>query len=353
MGSPAAARPRHDHHLRLISSRATTDQLFEILHDEAFYERPIAERHRIIFYLGHVEAFDWNLLAQRAFGLQSFDPTFDQLFAFGIDPVSGGLPTDQPSDWPKRGEVDRFNERLKSELDQAIVRALRRPSDGHPQLAAMLEVAVEHRLMHAETLASMLQQLPAEKKIPRTQETIWKTPRAKSHLVEIPAGRATLGLRRVNGDEFGWDNEFEARETRVADFAIDNYNVKNRDFMSFVQAGGYAEPSLWDAEGWAWKQKEDVQHPAFWRRSGNLWMYRTMFGDIQLPMDWPVYVSHAEATAYAKWLGRKLPTAEPFHRAAYGNSDSEVEPNYSWGDEAPDGRYGNFDFMPLEPSTVG
>jgi len=112
------------------------------------------------------------------------------------------------------------------------------------------------------------------------------------------------------GDEFGWDNEFEAHEQRVADFAIDNYNVKNRDFMSFVQAGGYSEPSLWDAEGWAWKEKEDVQHPAFWRRSGNLWMYRTMFGDIQLPMDWPVYVSHAEATAYAKWLGRKLPTEE-------------------------------------------
>jgi iron(II)-dependent oxidoreductase len=199
----------------------------------------------------------------------------------------------------------------------------------------------------------MLQQLPAEKKIPRTQETVWKTPRAKSHLVEIPAGRATLGLRRAKGDEFGWDNEFEAYEARVPDFAIDNYNVKNRDFMSFVQAGGYSEPSLWDAEGWAWKKKEGVDHPAFWRRSGNLWMYRTMFGDIQLPMDWPVYVSHAEASAYARWLGRKLPTEEQFHRAAYGTSDSEVERHYPWGDEAPDGRYGNFDFTHWDPSPVG
>ena len=50
-------------------------------------------------------------------------------------------------------------------------------------------------------------------------------------------------------------------------------------------------------------------------------MYRTMFGDIQLPLDWPVYVSHAEATAYAKWLGRKLPSEEQFHRAAYGTSE--------------------------------
>jgi len=208
-------------------------------------------------------------------------------------------------------------------------------------------------LMHAETLAYMLHQLAAEKKIPAAHEPVWKTPRAKSHLVDIPAGRATLGLRRVSGDEFGWDNEFEAHEVRVADFAIDNYNVKNRDFMSFVQAGGYSEPSLWDKESWEWKEKEGVTHPVFWRRAGNLWVYRTMFGDVQLPLDWPVYVSHAEATAYARWLGRKLPTEEQFHRAAYGTSDSEVERNYPWGDDAPDGRYGNFDFAHWDPSPVG
>jgi ergothioneine biosynthesis protein EgtB len=320
---------------------------------DALYDRPIPERHRIIFYIGHVEAFDWNLLAQRAFGLQSFHPSFDQLFAFGIDPVGGGLPADQPSDWPKKDEVDRYNEQLRGRLDQAIARALRRPAEGHPQLAAMLEVAVEHRLMHAETLAYMLHQLAAEKKVSAGHEPVWKTPRAKSHLVEIPAGRATLGLQRASGDPFGWDNEFEAHEVRVDDFAIDNYNVTNRDFMLFVQSGGYSEASLWDKVAWAWKQKEGVQHPAFWRRAGNLWMYRTMFGEMQLPMDWPVYVSHAEATAYAKWLGRKLPTEEQFHRAAYATSDSEVERSYPWGEEAPEGRYGNFDFTHWDPSPVG
>src|SRR5712671_7166668 len=175
MGATASAvRIRHDLHTRLIDARAHTDEIFRIVREEAMYERPIAERHRIIFYLGHVEAFDWNLLAQRAFGLQSFHPSFDQLFSFGIDPVGGGLPTDQPRDWPAREEIEQYNQRRRNELDDAISRAMQRPSEGHPQLAAMLEVAVEHRLMHAETLAYMLQQLPAEKKIPRTQETIWK-----------------------------------------------------------------------------------------------------------------------------------------------------------------------------------
>ena len=69
----AAVRTRHNLHIRLAEARQRKDEVFQIVRDEAMYDRPIAERHRIIFYVGHVETFDWNLLAQRAFGLQSFD----------------------------------------------------------------------------------------------------------------------------------------------------------------------------------------------------------------------------------------------------------------------------------------
>src|SRR5262249_37752275 len=76
-------------------------------------------------------------------------------------------------------------------------------------------------------------------------------------------------------------------------------------------------------------------YPAFWNCAGNIWMYRTMFGEIRLPLDWPVYVSHAEASAYASWLGRKLPTEAQYHRAAYGVPGSRRERRYPWGDEPP------------------
>jgi iron(II)-dependent oxidoreductase len=349
----SAVRVRHDLQARLAEAREHTDEVFQIVRDEAMYDRPIAERHRIIFYVGHVEAFDWNLLAERAFGLRSFHESFDRLFAFGIDPIDGGLPSDKPADWPARDEIEGYKRRLRDELDRAIARALAQPSEGHPLLMQMLHVAIEHRLMHAETLAYMLHQLPADRKIPAQNDLAWRTPRAKSHLVDIQAGYATLGLRREQGEEFGWDNEFEPHEVFVPEFAIDNYNVKNRDFLLFMQAGGYSNASLWDDEGWAWRKKQGIEHPTFWRRAGSLWMYRTMFGDIQLPLDWPVYVSHAEASAYAKWLGRKLPSEEQFHRAAYGTSEERVERTYPWGDEAPTARYGNFDFAHWDLSPVG
>src|SRR5260370_41311576 len=109
----------------------------------------------------------------------------------------------------------------------------------------------------------MVHQVRAEKKIPAGHEPVWKTPRAKSHLVEIPAGRATLGLQPAHGDEFGWDNEFETHAVHGADFAIDNYNVTNRDFMLLIGAGGYSDPYFWYKEASYWKKKEAVQHPDF------------------------------------------------------------------------------------------
>ena len=217
----------------------------------------------------------------------------------------------------------------------------------------MLEVAIEHRLMHAETLAYMLHRLPSDRKISGTERGAWKAHRVKSHLVEIPAGTATLGLDSIHDDEFGWDNEFGAHEVAVNEFAIDNYNVTNHDFLRFVQARGYENRSLWSDEAWAWKAKEGVQHPMFWGREGNLWVYRTMFGEIRLPLEWPVYVSHAEATAYAKWLGRKLPTEAQFHRAAYGIPDGNRERSYPWGEEGPSASKGNFNFKSWDPSPVG
>src|ERR1039458_6669911 len=143
-------------HARISWARANTDNLFEIVRSEALYDRPIPERHRIIFYLGHFEAFDWNLLLG-PLGLVSFDPAFDKLFAFGIDPVDGGLPGDQPNDWPSVEQIQRYNARLRKTLDAALcVAAAEDPGIARLEHGRLLDVAIEHRLMHAETLCYML-----------------------------------------------------------------------------------------------------------------------------------------------------------------------------------------------------
>src|SRR5262249_32835650 len=110
-----ALRERVRHELAL--ARTETDRLFQMLSPEAIHERPISERHRIIFYLGHLEAFDWNMICIKSFGLTSFNPQFDRLFDFGIDPVDGVLPQDQPSDWPSVSEILQYRDRVRAAVD--------------------------------------------------------------------------------------------------------------------------------------------------------------------------------------------------------------------------------------------
>src|SRR6202161_2268908 len=121
--NPAAVAPssRIDQLItRLQCARLRSDDLFKIVLPAALYDRPVPERHRIIFYLGHLEAFDWNLLHSRLPNVRAFDPEFDRLFAFGIDPGDAGLPSDQPSDWPARPVVERYRERIRTALDAAL-----------------------------------------------------------------------------------------------------------------------------------------------------------------------------------------------------------------------------------------
>src|ERR1035438_8578275 len=60
-------------------ARARTDELFRFLRPGVLYSRPIPERHRLIFYLGHLEAFDWNQVCRQALDIPSFHPEFDHL----------------------------------------------------------------------------------------------------------------------------------------------------------------------------------------------------------------------------------------------------------------------------------
>jgi iron(II)-dependent oxidoreductase len=349
---PAAqteATVRHELTALLANARLRTDGLFALVRPNFLYERPIAERHRIIFYIGHLEAFDWNLFHEPVLGLKSFHPEFDRLFAFGIDPVGGGLPTDKPADWPSIAAVQEYVRRIRETLDENLEARISDVGgaesfarDGFA-LATLLNVAIEHRLMHAETLAYMLHQLPVDRKVPQLDPPEIIRPAAVPDTVEIPGGTITLGLKR-GSEFFGWDNEYESHAVDVPAFGIDRYKVTNRQYLEFIGAGGYEARELWSEDDWNWKSERRISHPAFWTRRGDEWLYRTMFAEVALPLDWPVYVSHAEATAYARWAGKSLPAEAEWQRAASATPRGN-------GDE-PEGAFGNFDFVRWNPVPV-
>ncbi len=226
---------------RLQAARERSDEVLGLVRDETLYERPVAERHRLVFYLGHLEAFDANLLLRDSLGRVPHRPDLDRLFAFGIDPLDSGLPQDRPSDWPAVEEVRRYGACLRDAVDGALeTTPLLRPI--HPNLEEgwAFGLAIEHRLMHAETLAYLIHQLPCASKGPGPLPPVPVRPAPPRRLVEIPAGRTTLGLERAEEPRLGWDNEYEAHEVELDAFAIERHDVTNADFLAFVAASAIA-----------------------------------------------------------------------------------------------------------------
>jgi gamma-glutamyl hercynylcysteine S-oxide synthase len=308
-------------------ARARMDAVFDLVQEEEWYARPVPERHRLIFYLGHMEAFDWNLFT--AEGESSPHATLHQLFAFGIDPGPDHLPDDQPADWPLLTEVRRYVRQVRDQLDE-------RRSDTDPLLLA---VASEHRLMHAETFTYLLHNLerPVHGTV-RADPVFADSSSPPLHrMVTIPAGNATLGVHRrkdtvpTHANGFHWDNEYEAVEVSVPSFEISRYKVTNAQYERFVEDG--------------------APQPRYWSRRQGAWWWKTLMGDIPLPMDWPVFVSYHEAAAYAQWSSQSIPTEAQYHRAAYG-TPGEEERRYPWGNHPPDPTRGNFDFRRWDPVSV-
>jgi iron(II)-dependent oxidoreductase len=284
--------------LEIASARAQTDSLFCLISPETLYSRPIVERHRLIFYLGHFEAFDWNLLAHRGLGAPSFHPAFDSLFERGIDPAPGQAPVDSPRDWPAQAEVEHYKSKTRQWIDSHL-------EDLDPWT---LQMAIEHRHMHAETFAYLLHGLPH-----REKQSGVETPRPSGRpapsnpMLAIHSGCVTLGQSK---DHFGWDNEFAAHDAVVPAFRISKFKVSNGEYLDFVQEGGPV--------------------PHFWVMENNAWMYRGMFAQFPLPLDWPVWVTWQQAVAYSRWRGFSLPTEAQYQLAAQLTAHDPKRDNFGY-----------------------
>ncbi len=336
------------------NTRERTAGLFDLLNPDAYYEQPIPLRHPVVFYEGHIPAFSVNTLIKRGLGRPGVDAGLELLFARGIDPESQAAADGAAvASWPSRETVRGY----AAEADRMVLDALDRADverEGHPVLhrGQAVFTSIEHEELHQETLAYMWHRLPpALKRRPADAEVVGGGAAPAVDRIPVPAGRATLGAER-DGIPFGWDNEFPTLAVDVPAFAIDRHNVTNHAFLEFVEAGGYADRRWWSETDWAWREAAGVRHPQFWVRQGEAWRWRGMFETVPLPPAWPVWVTQAEAAAYARWKGARLPTEAEFHRAAYGTPDGDERP-HPWGDEPPDGTRGHFGFRGWDPVPVG
>lgn len=350
----------------LIDAWKTSDRIFGLLTAEGFFQQPINLRHPFIFYLGHLSAFANNHISNYLLKIPSLNQKFDEIFERGIDPS-----VDEPEkchhhlivphQWPCVREVIAYQQKVRKHIQSILPSILDQSSSFMGHHGRVVSMVAEHEYMHAETLLYMYLDLePKYKRILSEEEKNYilrsiHSPETKS--IIIPEGKVILG-KNFQSTQWGWDNEFPEYSIQVPSFEIDVLPVTNQQFLDFIESKEYENPKYWKQEDWIWKEKINQRHPHSWFKDpiSNEWYVNTIFDRIEMKKvtNWPVYVSHAEAVAYASWKGKRLPSEAEFHRAAYGIPNSTQTQPFPWGNEKPiPGVHGNFGFYSWAPTPVG
>jgi formylglycine-generating enzyme required for sulfatase activity len=154
----------------------------------------------------------------------------------------------------------------------------------------------------SRSLAEAKQPIGAQARIPRVEVPPREAP---VEMVQVPKGQFTYGEDRT-------------RKTIDQAYWIDKYPVTNEKYRAFIVADGYGNRAYWSEEGWKWKTENNIAGPGYWNEP--TWNQA----------DHPVVgVSYYEAEAYAKWVGKRLPTEREWEKAARGEDGRK----YPWGDE--------------------
>jgi ergothioneine biosynthesis protein EgtB len=300
--------------------RQRSVRLAEPLSSEDCCAQSMPDASPVKWHLAHTTwFFETFILEPREHGFAPFHPAFRVLFNSYYNGVGAKHPRAQRGllTRPPLEEVRAY----RHDVDRRVTRLLaaHEGAQDDPELAALVELGLQHEQQHQELMLTDVKHLLAQNPL---RPAYLEEPLAASGKAPGLAWTAFEGGVAWIGHEGGgfcFDNELPRHRQLVEPFALATRLVTNGEYLEFIEAGGYREPSLWLSEGWDRVLAGELAQPLYWERHEGGWMEFTLHGLQPLDPARPVaHVSLYEADAYARWRGARLPTEAEWELAAHG-----------------------------------
>jgi ergothioneine biosynthesis protein EgtB len=320
--------------------RARTMQIVEPLEIEDYVVQTAPYMSPPRWHIGHTSWFFELLLKEHLPGYQIYSDEY--LFYFNSYYERFGTRMHKDKRGTRSRPTVKETVAYRNRIDESMIELLNQTRDdaASDSLLALVRLGLEHEMQHQELLVYDIKHLLCDLYRPVSRGTRGTLDQV-SGMAEIKGGLFLLGYA---GSEFAYDNEKAAHTVFVQDFALDRVPVSNGEYLKFIRDGGYTDFRWWFSEGWACVHNEGWEAPMYWERNGDEWMIRSFDGvhRVEDIGDHPVtHVSFHEASAFAKWAGKRLPTEAEWEMAATTSPNQTTRMNFPWGDDAPDASRAN------------
>src|ERR1700730_2297231 len=313
----SAARIK-DQYLR---TRQFTGQLTKPIAIEDYVVQATPDCSPAKWHLAHTAWFFENFLLAHAPGYRSFDQTgsYEYLFNSYYNLVGPQFPR------PNRGLLTRPTAseiyRYRRHVDENLICMLD-STDPDDAVLELIRLGIHHEQQHQELILTDLKHL----------YSLLPAPLRPTYPVNVPPATAETILQLAwidfaeeirwighEGSGFAFDNEMPHHRLVVPGFQLASRPASNREYLAFMDDGGYLRSDLWLSDGWNAVQQHRWHAPFYWEKSGHPWRVMTLGGTRELNLDEPVvHVSFFEAEAYARWAGARLPTEAEWGSGARG-----------------------------------
>ena len=289
--------------------RRQTEDLCQPLATEDYCIQSMADVSPPKWHIAHISWFF------EAFILKHFDPKYQEYnprfdYLFNSYYVTHG----QPFPREQRGQLSRPTVDevycYRAHVDQAMMELIENIAEEHwLEFAERVTLGLHHEQQHQELLLTDIKHILAFNPLhPAYRDDLQQVSAEASPLqwLEMPGGIATIGH---SGEGFAFDNETPRHQVYSRDYALASRPVSNGEYMEFVAAGGYQQPQYWLSAGWSTVNQQAWKAPLYWQEDAGRWWQMTLGGMRLVDEHAPVcHISLFEADAYARWVGKRLPS---------------------------------------------